>query len=105
MSAEKDGEFIFTGSTIRRPGCEVPPLFHLVFRKILAEIHQVPTLQGIPEEIVAALLFRVLQQGKLTNSLTQLFYHAGHAGVQEWMDKNIDTGNGVRGYQGSMSCH
>merc|ERR1711865_198846 len=105
QTLETEGDFTFTGSTIRRKQRMVPKLYHLVFRTILANIHSVPTLAGMPEEVVAMLLWRVMEKGILNPSLGRLFYYSGHESVQKWLEANVDIDAGTIGYKGRMSCH
>ena len=57
-TTEHDGDFVFTGTTIRRAQQQVPTLIRLTTRKILACIESVPTLLGLPE-VPLALRVRV----------------------------------------------
>ncbi|CAI5479632.1 unnamed protein product [Closterium sp. Yama58-4] len=64
--------------------CSSPPrLFSLCTDSIVANIHHVSSLQGLPEDIVLLLLWRTLQRGALTERVLKVFRATQHALVEE----------------------
>ncbi|KAL6781401.1 hypothetical protein ACKKBG_A11015 [Auxenochlorella protothecoides x Auxenochlorella symbiontica] len=59
----------------------VPSLFDVTLDCLAKNITTVPSLRDVPEDLVVCLFKRVIQQGRLTPRILDVFAASGHPGI------------------------